>query len=123
MKEAELAIFGIVAAVLAIRQYHTMLSWAARGDEASFVVAAKNTMIGSIFLMFAYAMLIPNTWRRAWPFVLAIAACPVACEAAVFLVHPEVFRLVYRVAALRRTGQTRCRWRPQVCWRPTEPTC
>jgi hypothetical protein len=101
LKEAEFAIFGIMAAVLAIRQYHVMFSWAVRGDEASFVAASKDTMIGSIILMFAYAMLIPNTWRGAWPLVLGIAACPAACEVVVFLVHPEVFRLVVRVAALR----------------------
>jgi hypothetical protein len=34
-----------------------MLSWAARGGEASFVAASKDTMIGSIIVMFAYAML------------------------------------------------------------------
>jgi hypothetical protein len=106
LKTVEIAIFGITAAVLAIRQYHVMLSWAERGDAASFVAASKDTMIGSIILMFAYAMLIPNTWRGAWPFVLGIAACPVACEAVIFLVHPEVFRLVLQVAALRRSGQS-----------------
>jgi eukaryotic-like serine/threonine-protein kinase len=106
LKGAEVAIFGIMAAVLAIRQYHVMLSWAARGDEASFVAASKDTMIGSIILMFAYAMLIPNTWRGAWPFIMGIAACPVACEVVVFLVHPEVFRLVLRFAAVRPSGQS-----------------
>ena len=105
LKEAEFAIFGIMAAVLAIRQYHVMLSWAVRGDEASFVATSKDTMIGSIILMFAYAMLIPNTWRGAWPLVLGIAACPAACEVVVFLVHPEVFRLVVRVAAPRPSSQ------------------
>ena len=34
--------------------------------------------------------------------MLAIAACPVACEVAVFLAEPKVFRLVQRVATLRR---------------------
>ena len=102
LREAEIAIFGIAAGVQAFRQYHAMVSLGVRGDEASFVEVAKNTVISSIILIFAYAMLIPNTWRRAWPFVLAIAACPVACEVAVFLAHPEVFRLVRRVATLRR---------------------
>jgi hypothetical protein len=106
LKEAEIAIFGIFAIVLAIRQYHTMISWAARGDEASFVVTSKNTMIGSIILMFVYAMLIPNNWRRACLCVLGIAACPVTCEVALFLVHPEVFHLVRRVAVLRRSGES-----------------
>jgi eukaryotic-like serine/threonine-protein kinase len=106
LKEAEVAIFGIMAAVLAIRQYHMMLAWAARGDEASFVAASKDTIISSIILMFAYAMLIPNTWRGAWPFVLGIAACPVICEVLVWLVHPEHFRLFLRVAALRRSVQS-----------------
>jgi eukaryotic-like serine/threonine-protein kinase len=102
LREAEIAIFGIAAAVQAYRQYHAMVSLGVRGDEAAFVEVAKNTVISSIILIFAYAMLIPNTWRRAWPFVLAIVACPVACELAVFLVHPEVFRLVQRIATLRR---------------------
>jgi eukaryotic-like serine/threonine-protein kinase len=106
LKEAEVAIFGIMAAVLAIRQYHMMLAWAARGDEASFVAASKDTIISSIILMFAYAMLIPNTWRGAWPFVLGTAACPVICEVLVWLVHPEHFRLFLRVAALRRSVQS-----------------
>jgi serine/threonine-protein kinase len=105
LKEAEAAIFGFTAAVLAIRQFDAMLSWAARGNEAAFVAVSKDTMISSIILMFAYAMLIPNSWRGAWPFVLGIAACPIACEMVVFLRHPEVFRLVLRVAALRRSGQ------------------
>jgi hypothetical protein len=102
LREAEIAIFGIAAAVQAFRQYHAMVLLGVRGDEASFIEVAKNTVISSIILIFAYAMLIPNTWRRAWPFVLGIAACPVACELAVFLAHPEVFRLVQRVATLRR---------------------
>ncbi len=106
LKVAEILIFGVVAAALAMRQCHTMISWAARGDEASFVVASKNTMIGSIILMFVYAMLIPNDWRRAGLGVLGISACPIICEAALFLVHPEVFELVRRVAELRRSGES-----------------
>ena len=106
LKEAEIAIFGIAVTALAIRQYHSMISWAARGDEASFVATSKNTMIGSIILMFVYAMLIPNNWRRACLCVLGIAACPVTCEVAVFLVHPEVFHMVRRVAVLGRTGES-----------------
>jgi hypothetical protein len=102
LKVAEIAIFGIAGTALAIRQYHMMISWAARGDEASFVLASKNTIIGSIILMFVYAMLIPNQWRRASLGVLGIAACPVTCEVAVFLFHPEVFQLVRKVAVLRR---------------------
>ena len=106
LKVAEIAIFGIVATALAVRQYHIMISWAARGDEASFVVTSKNTIIGSIILMFVYAMLIPNDWRRAGLGVMAIAACPIICEVALFLVHPEVFHLVRRVAVLRRTVES-----------------
>lgn len=102
---AEVAIFGITIVILAIRQHHVMLSWAVRGDEASFVAASKDTMIGSIIVMFTYAMLIPKTWRGAWPFVMGIAACPVACEVVVFLVHPEVARLVVGVSSPRRSGQ------------------
>ena len=105
MKEAEAAIFGITAAVLAIRQFDVMLSWAARGNEAAFVAVSKDTMIEfdhpDVRLRHAH----PQFLRGAWPFVLGIAACPVACEMVVFLTHPEVFRLVLRVAALRRSSQ------------------
>src|SRR5262245_10248519 len=34
LRQAEVVIFGLAALVLASRQYHAMLSWAARGDEA-----------------------------------------------------------------------------------------
>jgi serine/threonine-protein kinase len=106
LKLAEIAIFGIAASVLAIRQYDTMLAWAARGDAPSFVEASKDTMIGSIILMFVYAMLIPNNWRGAWPFLVGIAAAPIACEALVLLVHPEIFGLVRQIAAVRRVCES-----------------
>jgi tRNA A-37 threonylcarbamoyl transferase component Bud32 len=105
LKVAELAIFGLAAAVLAMRQYHSLLSWADRGDEASLVATTKDMMIGSIILVFGYAMLIPNTWRGACPFVLGIAAGPIAVDALLFLTHPDAFRLARRLATAQRAGQ------------------
>jgi serine/threonine-protein kinase len=102
LRSAEVAIFGIAAGTLAVRQYHVMLAWAANADEAAFIASAKDAMIGSIIVMFAYAMLIPKSWRGAWPFVLAMAACPFASQAVVFVAHPEVFRLVLRIGDPRR---------------------
>jgi hypothetical protein len=105
LTEAQVATFGITAAVLAARQYHAMLAWAEQGDEASFVAAAKDAMIGSVIMMFAYATLIPSTWRGAWPYLLGLAACPVACEVVLVVTHPEVIRVIQRVASPRRWGQ------------------
>ena len=48
----------------------------------------------------------PRPDGRAWRAIAAIAACPVATEALLFLAHPEVFRLARRVATGQRIGET-----------------
>ena len=68
--------------------------------------AAKDAINGTTIVLFIYALLIPAPTGRAWRAIAAIAACPVATEMILFLVHPEVFRLARRVATLQSVGET-----------------
>jgi eukaryotic-like serine/threonine-protein kinase len=91
---------------VAVHLWHAQLSATARGDPTSLTAGSKDAVIGTTIVMFTYALLVPAPYRRAWRAIAAIAACPVATEALLFLVHPEVFRLARRVATEQRIGET-----------------
>ncbi|MHC5544811.1 protein kinase domain-containing protein, partial [Singulisphaera rosea] len=101
----EILIFGIAAGILALRHYHAMLMWASRGDEVAIATAAKNMIISSVLLMFAYAMLIPGTWRRALRFAVTFAVLPEVTTAVVLLVHPTLFPAIRDVATFDRMSR------------------
>ena len=103
---AEAAAFGLAAGVVAVHLWHAQLSGTARGDATSLVAGSKDAVIGTTIVLFTYALLIPAPHGRAWRSIAAIAACPVATEALLFLAHPEVFRLARRVATVQRVGET-----------------
>lgn len=106
LRMIEVAAFGLAAAVVAIHLWHAQLSAAARGDPAALAVGSKDAVIGTTIVVFAYALLVPAPYSRAWRMIAAISACPVATEAFLFLTHPEVFRLARRVATEQRIGET-----------------
>ena len=83
-----------------------LLSGTARSDATALKAAAKDAINGTTIVLFIYALLIPAPTGRAWRSIAAIAACPVATEMILFLVHPEVFRLARRVATLQSVGET-----------------
>src|SRR5262249_38753326 len=78
----------------------------ARGDATSLAAGSKDAVIGTTIVLFTYALVIPAPLGRAWRSIAAIAACPVATEALLFLVHPEVFHLARREATVQRVGGT-----------------
>ena len=92
----EMVTFAIMALFLAVRQYDAMISASLTEQYRAIQVATKNTLIGSMILIFAYAMLIPNAWRRAAWFVMALVFVPLTTQTIVYAIHPEVFRLVRR---------------------------
>ena len=102
----EVAAFGLAAGVVAVHLWHAQLSATARGDATSLAAGSKDAVIGTTIVMFTYALLVPAPHGRAWRSIAAIAACPVATEALLFLAHPEVFRLARRVATVQRIGET-----------------
>ena len=106
LKVVEAAAFGLAACVVAVHLWGALLSGAARSDATALKAAAKDAINGTTIVLFIYALLIPAPTGRAWRTIAAIAACPIATEMILFLVHPEVFRLARRVATLQSVGET-----------------
>jgi serine/threonine-protein kinase len=106
LKVVETVAFGLAASVVAGHLWHAQLAGTARGDAASLAAGSKDAVIGTTIVLFTYALLIPAPPVRAWRTIAAIAACPVATEALLFLAHPEVFRLARQVATVQRVGET-----------------
>jgi serine/threonine-protein kinase len=102
----EVAAFGLAAATVVVHLWHAQLSATARGDATSLVGGSKDAVIGTTIVMFTFALLVPAPHDRAWRAIAAIAACPVATEALLFVAHPEVYRLARRVATAQRVGET-----------------
>ncbi len=92
VKTVECVTFGLAAAFLAFRQYQTMNHWAVLGDESEMISTAKTTLIGTMLLVFAYCMLIPNTWRYAALMVLAFVSVPVLTEVVVYTSRDAAFK-------------------------------
>jgi serine/threonine-protein kinase len=101
----EFLVFGLTALYLSARQYQQMTVWVASANEAELVGAVKTTMIGTILLVFAYGMLIPNTWREAARVVGAIVALPVLTELLLLWTHPAAYDIAVRYASGRRVAE------------------
>jgi tRNA A-37 threonylcarbamoyl transferase component Bud32 len=89
-KAIELAIFGLMIVYLAIRQYHGIAG--GRDDGTELLATSRGTMIGSILLMFIYAMLVPNTWHAATPVILTISLAPTVTKLLFFAIHPTLYK-------------------------------
>lgn len=92
LRALEFTIFGLMVAGLAVTQYHQMLHAALREDARALLAEGTNVLVASLFLMFVYTMLIPNSWRAAAAVVLGIMIAPVVTEAVLLHQHPEVRR-------------------------------
>jgi serine/threonine-protein kinase len=90
----EFAIFALIAAALAYFQWHSLSDAIARDDAAMFQITLKNALIASLTLMFAYAALIPNSWRSAVPVVFGLAAYPAVTVWVLSRLHPEVLQFL-----------------------------
>jgi eukaryotic-like serine/threonine-protein kinase len=106
LKVIETAAFGLAAGLVALHLWQAQLAGTSRGDATSLAAGSKDAVIGTTIVLFTYALLIPAPSGRAWRSIAAIAACPVATEALLFLAHPEVFRLARQVATVQRVGET-----------------
>ncbi len=102
LRAIECGIFGVAVLYLAVTQYKLVLYWGSVGDEADLLATVKNTSACTAILVFAYCMLIPNTWQVAARVVLAMWAAPFLAQGLVFWRHPEVLRFAHDVAKLNR---------------------
>jgi serine/threonine-protein kinase len=106
LRVVEAAAFGLAAGVVAFHLWHAQLSGTARGDAMALAAGSKDAVIGTTIVLFIYALLIPAPPGRAWRSIAALAACPLATEALLYLLHPEVFRLARQAATVQRVGET-----------------
>jgi serine/threonine-protein kinase len=106
LRMIEVAAFGLAAVVVAVHLWSAQRSATARGNSTALVAGSKDAVIGTTIVMFTYALLVPAPRGRSWRAIAALAACPVATELLLFLVHPDVFRLARRVATEQRVGET-----------------
>lgn len=100
----ELSVFGLSAIHLSSIQFSGMLEWSTRRDALQLQAVIKNAHMATMLLIFAYAMLIPNTWRSATRVIGILALVPVATAAFVLFSYPEVRGFVRDEAILRQTS-------------------
>ncbi len=100
----EWLVFGLSSTLIAITQYQGMLSWAARAHPLELQAAIKNAHMASMLLLFAYAMLIPNSWKTASRVIAGITLVPVVTATFAILSNPGVRRFVRQEEILQQSG-------------------
>ncbi|HEX8203022.1 MAG TPA: serine/threonine-protein kinase, partial [Isosphaeraceae bacterium] len=92
LRVAEYGVFGVMTANLVAGQYVAMFGTATHGEPLEFLRVVDTTLVGSILLMFAYTMLIPNTGRAALGPVGLFLLAPALTALVLCGRHPEVLR-------------------------------
>lgn len=105
LRRLEFVVFALTSFYLSARQYQGILAWLDHGDGAMLLSAVKTTIIATILLMVAYCMFIPNRWDYALRVVVAIVLVPVVTEIAIYMFHPEAFRLVRKFISPSRVAE------------------
>lgn len=96
LRVLEFTIFGLAAAQLAVMHFYWSLHYVEGQDAMGLLRVYKNGLIIATILMFAYTMLIPNTWRVAAGGTLVLALTPGITEWVSFLACPEAARFAFR---------------------------
>jgi serine/threonine-protein kinase len=90
LRLVEDVVFGVMTANLVAGQYVAMRGAPAAPSPLMLQLVIDTTLVGSILLMFAYAVLIPNSGRGAAALVLLFLLAPLAVTVLVFRLHPGV---------------------------------
>jgi hypothetical protein len=88
LKALELGMIGLVAARVAIVQYHMMLEFSLHGDKLSAQLSLKNVVLLTAVLILTYGLYVPKSWRRAAVVVGPLAVLPFATLSVLALRHP-----------------------------------
>jgi serine/threonine-protein kinase len=80
----EYAVFGVVGVFFLVVQYVNMVEWSGQGGSP------PRNMGPWHLLVFTYALLIPNTWRRAFPLLAIFSMAPVAVTLAVLVTNENM---------------------------------
>ena len=78
LRAAEVFVFLLMAAAIAVLSWYAMAEALAGGDAVAFKMARKNHIIGVMILIFVYATFVPNSWRAATWIVVPLAVTPIA---------------------------------------------
>ena len=93
LRKHEFLVFGLMAGGFAVITYWFLRDGAAQNDATAIALATKNADIAAMTLLFPYAMLIPNSWKRALPMIVLLAFYPFAVTVVFFTLHPEALAL------------------------------
>jgi serine/threonine-protein kinase len=94
LRVAELLTFGALPLAVAVFEYYHLLELGRKHDGVLFAMLLMPTVEATLPVIFAYAIFIPNTWRRALAVMSAIAAVPAITLAIVAWNSPSVATLV-----------------------------
>jgi serine/threonine-protein kinase len=104
LRVLELALFGLVAALLATGQYRQMLDRYRQGDETRALSAMNGGVLVSLVLMTTYGLFIPNGWRRAALVVAPIALMPIGVAWLLLARHPELSGFAARFVGFEQSS-------------------
>lgn len=102
LRAAELLVFGISVAFIAIAQYQVILFHAQQDDATMALAAVKSMVIYILSVIAIYSTFIPNHWRRAAVVIMAIAATPSLVMLLLRTSHPELRPVAMRVVSFEQ---------------------
>jgi serine/threonine-protein kinase len=105
LRTLELALFGMVAMLLAASQYRLLLFRYRQEDAALVLGAMKSGVLMTLVLMLIYGTFIPNNWRRATLVITLLALSPVAVSWLVPTLHPELRAVATRLAGFEQASE------------------
>jgi serine/threonine-protein kinase len=98
----ELALFGAVAAYLAVANYSRILDDVAAGDATLAVSHWYIAALQYILLVVIYGVFVPNPWPRTAAMVIPMAAMPFALGLLLNVRHPELSSFLAKVTTAER---------------------
>lgn len=104
LRRIEAAIFGGMTIIQMVAEYIGSRALIQSGDVPGLIALEKNGVIGLVFLMVLYGMLIPSEPRRAARVVLSMAIAPLLVMAILLEREEPTTQIIERLGAVDHTG-------------------
>ena len=89
LRRVELAVLGMLAAVVASYEYQLLLSRSRMGDPTTAQLVMKNVVLLVSILILTYGIYVPKSLRRAASAAFPLAVLPMAVLLALYAAHPD----------------------------------